>query len=88
MSATNPLAADDTRQSTLLTLMEAPNRRRNWRFGRSLQFHGPSWSTLSSAEVTALLQRPAQQRPHFSLHEIARLLGDSRRDDGSQAGST
>ena len=85
MPATNELGADATPRSTLFALMEAPNRRRNWRFGRSLQFHGPAWESLDSADVTSLLQRPTQ-RPHISMEDIARLLGEASRDDA--AGST
>jgi hypothetical protein len=86
MPATNEFAADVTPRSTLLALMEAPNRRRNWRFGRSLQFHGPAWESLDTADVTTLLQRPSQ-RPHISLQDIARLLREASHDDAS-AGST
>lgn len=85
MPATNELGMDATPRSTLFALMEAPNRRRNWRFGRSLQFHGPAWESLDSADVTMLLKRP-KHRPHISPQDIARLLGEVSRDDAS-AGS-
>jgi hypothetical protein len=84
MPATNELAADATPRSTLFALMEAPNRRRNWRFGRSLQFHGPAWESLDSADVATLLQRPAQ-RPHVNVQDIARLLGEASRDDAAES---
>jgi len=85
MSATNELS-DGTARSTLFSLMEAPNRRRNWRFGRRLQFHGPAWESLDSTDVAALLGRPTQ-RPHIGLRDITRFLDESSRDDATQGGS-
>jgi len=86
MSIANERIADAASRSTLFALMEAPNVHRHWRVGRRLQFHRPSWTGLDSTAVTELLQRPVQ-RPHVNLQEIARLLGECRSNDESQADS-